>query len=374
MLMASLRILHIVGEKASPFLLHQVEAQARLLPAAMFEQAVAAGETSTVRLAERILLRRTEDLKRRFGSDFVASRRLRRVIAEFRPKLAVCWDLAAAEQLRLALSGTRFGVKGVLMLFGPVRSASVIQRLRSNVRGERLHVLAYSDVLAEHLRGELGTTERVHALSPFCGHSGRLDRQAVRRQMGLAAEAPVVFMSDGGRIDDRILGLWGAAVAQKLHPRLRVVIPTATMTPKGIARCRHFAEGAVGGEIVRFCDAWQARAALSAADVCLEPATQASESLAVVSAFADGVPVAATEAVRYGAGGSASELVMRIEKANARTVAAAVLRLIEDGAYRDELVGRAREWAEANGSELRYRGDLVRIYQQILQREWQVTV
>jgi len=365
---AKWRILHLVGGTISPWAIKQLAGQLRLLPGQMFTQRIATGEIETARLVERETAQRVSYLRRRFRSELLASRTLRRVILNYAPQLVVCWDIAATEQLRLASPRRRRRPAAALMMFTPLSDRRAELKLQSNYHDLGLDLIPCSDALAGYLGSELGVRHRIHRLSPYCSAGPDVpSKDAAREQMGLSRDETVVFLSGVGRPDDRIRGIWACAIVQQLYPRLRVVMPIPGRPGRYVPRYYAFARHAVSNDFLIADDRWDMNLALSGADVYLDPADVACEPLAMWVAFGRSVPVAATENARITIGTAADDLVLNIDGNNPRRAAAAVLRLLEDKQLRADLTNRAKDRTDERGSDVQYRGNLVRLYQGILE-------
>lgn len=366
-------VLHLVGDNATAFQARQLAAQITLLPQPRFVQRIAAVQR-TAPIIESTTLRKTIRLDRRWGSDLLVSRQLRRVLKEWTPQLVVCWDIPATDQLRYALLGTRLSVAVVVMAFAPPGDRNAALRLQSNAHSLTLHSVASSEVLVDHLQREMNLAHRVYRIAPHTGPAGLIDRPAIRRQLGLPASGPVVFLSRAGRMHDHKLGLWGCAMVRRLFPELKVLMPVSADDGAMLGRYRRFAEHVVDRDMLVTCDQWADHLAVAASDVYLEPMTVPGQALGILSALAGSVPVVASSEARYTLGQAADQITHRIAGTNARAVGSAVLKLLEDDWLRQELVGRAEAWSSEHGSDLRYRADVVRVYDQILEQRWRPTV
>jgi hypothetical protein len=343
-------------------------AQVRLLPEPLFEQQVAVAEAPAVRVVERTLLQRVIRLQRRFNSDLVTFRNVRKLIQRYSPQLVVCWDIEATEQLRLALLGMRVSVPVVLLLNTAITDRARQRKLRANYLGLGLHVLAGSEFLVRHL-DQQGLHDRVSRLAPFTGSRG-VDKTAVRTQMGLPAAGPIVFLSSSASPADRLLGMWGCAIVQRLLSELTLVMTSQGQSEQSMYRYQRFDECMPIRPILFVCDSWDEHLAVSAADVYLEPTRRAGEVLGCFSAFAQRVPVVASVRAQASLDDPGGERVCPIQGTGARRIAASVLNVLEDHTLCTELAQRASDWSEANGSELAYRSALVRLYQNILEQHW----
>lgn len=364
------KLLHLVGDDISTGKARQLAAQIDLLPNELFAHQIAVAEPIAGRTVSRAVAPKVVKLDRRFKSDLLASRKLRKLIGSYSPELVVCWDLAATEQLRLALLGTRVKLAAAMMMFAAIRTKGEMHRLGTNYHGLSLHLIGSSDCLQRFVRAELGFSERIHQVTPCAGDGPKVDKGTARSRIGLSEADQVIFLSDSGTVDEVIRGIWGCAIVRRLHPQLKIIMTATDTNARTLYRSNNFAERMSGPGLLAVCDSRDERLAIAAADVYLEPKTDGSAGVGMVEAIADGVPVVATDHARFMLGSSAGELTFPIVNHKPRSIAAAVLAAIEDGKLRQKIVRRACDWCAKDGSKMQYRANLVRLYCQILERHW----
>lgn len=359
-------LIHLIGDTLPPFMLGQIRAQLENLPTDRYVQHLVVAEPRVADRLEVQLARRVTCLRRCFGSDIWASFRLRGVLAKLQPDAVVCWDVAATEQLRIALAGTRIMPKVVSMAFSPITQPSASLKWVSNIHRLGAYIVVPSEVMATHLRKLMATVHRVAIVPPFAGEPMSLDRAAVRHQLGLVGEGPFVFLSNAGGHQDHRLGIWGCAIAQRIHPGLTVVTTPTGSNAATMYRYHQFAERVVEQDFVVVREGWDDATIAAACDVYLEPMIRTSDqTLGVLSAMSAGVPVVATGQTRYLLGMQADTLTMPITRQNPRGIAAALIRLWKLPEGYGGQVDRASAAVRKHGGSAAYRGGIVRVLEQM---------
>jgi len=308
-------------------------------------------------------------LGKRLDIDLIPARNLRRLIKEYRPQAVVCWDVGASEELRLAVLSSRVRFGGLLPVFGAIADPTDAERLRSNAHYLGLHVATPTAELDAYAQRELAPGERLGRLLPYVGRTNGIDKQAVRRQLGVPADAPVVMVDSAGVVRDRVIAVWALAIVRELYPELRIIMPAISFELPAFQRCRRFLQNVRVPEMLAGVDLWDPHIALAAADVYLEPMRTPGSALGAWAALAKGVAVVAGPAARPALGELAAYTQL-VDAAKPRWLAGAVLALLKDVPHRTGLTDGAAKWLAENLSLSQYRAHLVALYRSIIQRPW----
>ncbi len=370
--MAKWKILHVIGGEISLWRAGQVRSQYQLLPAEIFEQEVACGEVRTARLMENLLLRPVKRLGRHLAIERTAAGNLQKLVRSYDPDLVVCWDIPATQQLRVAALGRRRQLAAVAMLFHFEKDPVLTSKLVSNYHNLGLHLVCSSDRLCQLVAANLAVHQRVYRIYPaFEKSSENTNKQALRLQMGLDADAIPVFLPTEGAIEDVYNGIIACGIVERVEHRLRIVI--GGYNSERAEQCRSFARRTIVVPMMHVIDDWDIRSVVSVCDVAVQPMRILVESLGLLEAMGRSVPVITNTPAEPAELFIPGRTFWDAGKTTSRAFATGIYKLISDAELRGKLNEEARQIVQQKCSEVEYRAAIVKLYQQMLEARLRLT-
>jgi hypothetical protein len=361
--MAKWKILHLVGGNISLGVAEQLRGQCNVLPAEVFEQRIAAGESRTAKFLETLLLRPMYRLGRQLGLNLTAAGMLRKTIRKYNPDMVVCWDVSATEQLQAAILGSRRRLAVVAMLFQEDRAQQL--QLKSNYHNIGLHLVCGSERVVRWAKEELAASQRIHQIYPVLERAeGRADRRALREAMGLPADSIPVFMPTEGKIEDMYQGLIACGIVERVEHRLRVVV--SGYDAERAERCYHFVNRTVGVPMLHIIEDWDIRSTIEVCEMAMQVMSDYADTLLLVEAMGRGVPVVANAFAEPAELFRPDETFQDASKPMSRAFASGLYRLLNDRAIRERLAEDGRKAAWELGGKGTYQAAIVKLYQQLL--------
>lgn len=361
--MAKWKILHLVGGEISLGVADQLRGQYNVLPEEVFEQKVVAGESRTARLMESMLMRPVERLGRQLNLNLTAAGMLNKIIRGYAPDLVVCWDVSATEQLQAALLGTRRRPAVVTMLFCENQKEQL--QLKSNYHGLGSYLVCGSERVLRWAKEDLSAKERVICIYPVVEQTEmHVDKTAMKRAMGLAAESIPVFIPTEGKLEDVFQGLLACGIVERIEHRLCVVM--SGYDQERVDRCYQFVKKTICVPILHVISKWDVGSLIEVSGAAMQLMSGYAETLLLVEAMGRGVPVVANAFAEPAELFKAGDTFQDAEKTISRAFASGLYKMLSDSSLRQKLSENGRKTVDKFCGKSVYQAAVVKLYRQML--------
>jgi glycosyltransferase involved in cell wall biosynthesis len=302
-------------------------------------------------------------------ADIRALRQLRRVIADYRPHIVHTHTAKAGTLGRMAawsakVPATVHTFHGHLLhgYFSPARTRAVVRAERALARPTTRLVAVGAKVRDELLAAGIGRPRQFSIVPPGVELPTPPRRDAARRALGLAGEAPVVaFVARLTRVKrpDRFVAVARAVLAT--HPDAVFVVVGEGELLDGLRR-----QAAPLGSSIRFLG-WRGdvETVYSACDVVILTSDNEGTPVSLIEAASCGRPAVTTRV------GSAAEVVLHgstgfVTAPDVGALARAVGLLLGDGDLRRRMGAAATEHARRSYGAARLAADTAALYEAVL--------
>jgi len=368
--MAKWKILHLVGEDISIWSVEQIANHLNFLPDELFEQTLVVDRPQAARFIEYHLLRRVYCTGKRTGSELIAARNLSKFIKKENIDVIVCWDMQAVDQLRLALPGTRKSFNILLMLIKPINEKDSFAKLKLNHKNLNMYIICSSEAIVRWVKQILRSDERIFKIYPAIPSYFNIDRNVLRRRFNFDDDEILIYVSEEAKPHDILLTIHSIGMVQQLHPKTRAIV--AVRNSEFVDRLVKFARETLPENIISLIDYNDANLILPCCDAVIIPRGRSSEPIVALEAMGCKIPVIISEYDEFDDVMIPDETFLAVKKFIPRTVASALYRLISDDKLQTKLTSSANEIIKSKCSKLTYRGEMVKMYQQISKQSVQL--